>query len=390
MSTVTTNDSRVSWKWVAALLAVVVPLTLFGSVVLMTPLPPSLIGGGGAECAVDTSDLSETAKEDIPPEYLKLYKQHGEAVGVQWNVLAAVGKRETDHGRSKLPGVGSGTNEAGAAGPMQFLISTWGGKPQIKIPSEFNGYASDGDDDGIADVYNPADAILGAAKMLKRNGAPDDLRRAIFVYNRANWYVDQVLEIAQRYAASGQVGVPPEANPDCEFPLNAPSETVEQILQYALAQRGKPYRWGGTGPDAYDCSGIIYMAYRSAGLSIPRTTFGQWPFGEKIEAGTEQPGDLVFFNAGPGTSVTSPGHVGMVVSPGKMVEARCTRCGPIKVTTYKDRGGIVGYTRPLANPDVQEQLKRLPSLAGGGTLSMSAVRGSQPRWAGPAPPAQLR
>ncbi|GAA0407213.1 hypothetical protein Acor_50850 [Acrocarpospora corrugata] len=373
--------SRLSWKWVAALLAVALPMTLFGSIVLMTPLPGALFGGGGADCAVDVGDLSATAKEDIPPEYLALYKKHGQAIGVQWNVLAAVGKRETDHGRSDLPGVKTGTNEAGAAGPMQFLISTWGGRAQIPIPSEFNGYASDGDDDGIADVYNPADAILGAAKMLKRNGAPDDLRKAIFVYNRATWYVDQVLEIAARYAASGQVGVPPENNPDCDFTVAAPSEIVAKILDYALEQRGKPYRWGGTGPDAYDCSGIIYMAYRNAGLSIPRTTFGQWPFGEKIEPGDEQAGDLVFFNSGPGTSATNPGHVGMIVSPGKMIEARCTLCGPIKVTTYQDRIGIVGYTRPLQNPDVLEQLKRLPLAAGppdvGGTVSAS-----QSRWSG--------
>ncbi|GIH27898.1 hypothetical protein Aph01nite_62080 [Acrocarpospora phusangensis] len=375
------NTSRLSWKWVAALLAVVVPLGLFGSIVLMTPLPGGMFGGGGAECAVDVGDLSATAKEDIPPEYLALYKKHGEAIGVQWNVLAAVGKRETDHGRSTLPGVRSGTNEAGAAGPMQFLISTWGGKARIEIPSEFNGYASDGDGDGIADVYNPADAILGAAKMLKRNGAPDDLRKAIFVYNRATWYVDQVLEIAERYAASGEIGLPPENNPDCAFEVQAPSEIVAEILDYALAQRGKPYRWGGTGPDAYDCSGIIYMAYRNAGLSIPRTTFGQWPFGEKIDAGDEQAGDLVFFNSGPGTSVNNPGHVGMVVSPGKMIEARCTLCGPIKVTTYKDRSGIVGYTRPLANADVMEQLKRLPLAAGQPSLGRTVI-GSQSRWSG--------
>lgn len=353
-----TTTRLAKWKWLAGLLAVIVPLTMFGAIVLMTPLPNIMMGGGSAACEVDTSDLSETAQEDIPPEMLELYKRHGETVGVQWNVLAAVGKRETDHGRSELPGVQSGTNYAGAAGPMQFLISTWGGKARIPIPSEFNGYASDGDDDGVADVYNPADAILGAAKMLKRNGAPDDLRKALFVYNRANWYVDQVLEIAAKYAQSGSVDVPPEANPACEVAYDAPNAVVDRILDYALAQRGKPYVWGGTGPDGYDCSGIIYMAYRNAGLNIPRTTFGQWPFGVRIDAGEEQAGDLVFFNSGPGTSADNPGHVGMVVSPGKMVEARCTLCGPIKVTTYRDRGAIVGFTRPLQNPDVLEQLKR--------------------------------
>ncbi|WP_066371506.1 C40 family peptidase [Herbidospora mongoliensis] len=355
-----TTTRLANWKWLAGLLAVLVPLVMFGAVVLMTPLPNIMTGGAAAACeSVDTSDLSDTAQEDIPPEMLALYKKHGDAVGVQWNVLAAVGKRETDHGRSELPGVQSGTNYAGAAGPMQFLISTWGGKARLPIPSEFNGYASDGDDDGVADVYNPADAILGAAKMLKRNGAPDDLRKALFVYNRANWYVDQVLEIAKKYAESGEVEVPPEADPACEVAYDAPNAVVDKILDYALAQRGKPYIWGGTGPAGYDCSGIIYMAYRNAGLNIPRTTFGQWPFGVRVDAGEEQAGDLVFFNSGPGTSADNPGHVGMIVSPGKMVEARCTLCGPIKVTTYRERSGIVGYTRPLQNPDVLEQLKRL-------------------------------
>ncbi|GLW07423.1 hydrolase Nlp/P60 [Microtetraspora sp. NBRC 13810] len=344
-------------------LAGLVLLTLVMAPMLMSTFPTVLGGGGAASCEetpADVDDLSQTAASDIPEEYLDLYKKNGQRIGVQWNVLAAVGKRETNHGRSTLPGVSSGTNSAGAAGPMQFLISTWGGAAKIKIPSQFNGYASDGDGDGWADVYNPADAILGAAKMLKRNGAPEDIRQALFVYNRAWWYVDQVLEIAKRYASTGELVLPPEADPACDEPLvdAAPNETVAKILDYALAQRGKPYLWGGTGPDAFDCSGIIYMAYRSVGLSIPRTTFGQWPFGVRVSAGDEQPGDLVFFNSGPGTGPNRPGHVGMVVTKGKMIEARCRLCGPIKVTSYTERSGIVGFTRPLENEAVLDQLRR--------------------------------
>ncbi|WP_326825627.1 bifunctional lytic transglycosylase/C40 family peptidase [Streptosporangium sp. NBC_01639] len=336
--------------------------TLVMAPMMMVSTFPSITGGELPDCdeaLTVAGKQSETAASDIPADYLKLYRENAEKVGVQWNVLAGVGKRETDHGRSTLQGVQSGTNYAGAAGPMQFLISTWGGKAKIKIPSQFNGYASDGDGDGWGDVYNPADAILGAAKMLKRNGAPEDVRRSLFVYNRAWWYVDQVMEIAKKYAEDGEVSVPPEAEDTCDEPLveAAPTETVAGILEYALAQRGKPYLWGGTGPDAFDCSGIIYMAYRSVGLTIPRTTFGQWPFGVKITPGEEQAGDLVFFNSGPGTGADRPGHVGMVVSPGKMVEARCRLCGPIKVTSYQDRLGIVGFTRPLRNPDVLQQLK---------------------------------
>ncbi|MEV0823393.1 C40 family peptidase [Nonomuraea rubra] len=342
--------------------------------VLVSPLllmsMPSFLADGGitvdCEDTAQVEEVSDSAASDIPAEYLELYKEHGKKIGVQWNILAAVGKRETDHGRSTLPGVSSGTNSAGAAGPMQFLISTWGGKARIPASSEFNGYASDGDGDGVADVYNPADAILGAAKMLKRNGAPENVRQALFVYNRAWWYVDQVEEIARQYAKSGVVKVPPQASEDCDDPLveAAPSDLVAKILQYALAQRGKPYLWGGTGPDSFDCSGVIYAAYKAAGLTIPRTTFTQWPFGVKVLEGEEQPGDLVFFNAGPGTSADNPGHVGLVVSKGKMLEARCRLCGPIKVTSYQARDNRVGFTRPLQNPDVIEQIKKLqnPSL----------------------------
>ncbi|SEG98922.1 NlpC/P60 family protein [Nonomuraea solani] len=359
-----------------ARLAVVIGLAgmLLLVAVIVSPMllmsMPSFLGNGGVsvdcEDTAQVEDASDSASADIPGEYLDLYKEYGKEIGVQWNILAAVGKRETDHGRSSLPGVKSGTNSAGAAGPMQFLISTWGGKARIPVSSTFNGYASDGDDDGVADVYNPADAILGAAKMLKRNGAPENVRQALFVYNRAWWYVDQVEEIARKYAKSGAVKVPPQASEDCDEPLveAAPNDVVAKILQYALAQRGKPYLWGGTGPDSFDCSGVIYAAYQQAGLSIPRTTFGQWPFGIKVLEGEEQPGDLVFFNAGPGTSANNPGHVGLVVSKGKMLEARCRLCGPIKVTSYQARVGRVGFTRPLQNPDVLEQLKKLqnPSL----------------------------
>lgn len=356
-----TGDRKV-YVALAVALAGLCLLTMVMAPMMMVSTIPSFTGQRLPDCedkARLVADESDTASSDIPPDYLKLYRRHAEKIGVQWNVLAAIGKRETDHGRSTLPGVGSGTNYAGAAGPMQFLISTWGGKAKIKIPSKFNGYASDGDGDGWADVYNPADAILGAAKMLKRNGAPEQVRRSLFVYNRAWWYVDQVMEIAGRYARDGAVDVPPQADAACDDPLleAAPSGTVAGILQYALAQRGKPYLWGGTGPDAYDCSGIIYMAYRSVGLTIPRTTFGQWPFGVKVPDGEEQAGDLVFFNAGPGTGADRPGHVGMVVSPGTMVEARCRLCGPIKVTSYRERTSIVGFTRPLQNPQILAQLK---------------------------------
>jgi cell wall-associated NlpC family hydrolase len=361
------NLSRGRLALLLGLAGMLLLVAVIVSPMLLISMPSFLGGGTPVDCADDAQveEVSNAGAADIPGAYLDLYKKSGTKIGVQWNILAAVGKRETDHGRSTMAGVKSGTNYAGAAGPMQFLISTWGGKAQIAMSSKFTGYASDGDGDGVGDIYNPADAILGAAKMLKRNGAPENVRQALFTYNHAWWYVDQVEEIARQYAKSGEVKVPPQAAQECDEPLvaAAPSDIVAKILQYALAQRGKPYLWGGTGPDAFDCSGVIYAAYQAAGLHIPRTTFTQWPFGVKVLEGGEQPGDLVFFNAGPGTSADHPGHVGLVVSKGKMLEARCTLCGPIKVTSYQARDNRVGFTRPLQNPDVLDQLKKLQNPA---------------------------
>src|SRR5262245_48199 len=96
---------------------------------------------------------------------------------------------------------------SGTHRPMQFLGSTWrAGTPPMTVPAigpatstTNDGYATDGDGDGLADVWNPADAIAGAARLLAANGAPADYRRAIHAYNPAEWYVDAVLAQAKAY-----------------------------------------------------------------------------------------------------------------------------------------------------------------------------------------------
>lgn len=104
---------------------------------------------------------------DIPAGYLKTYRAAAKSVGVDWRILAAIGKNESDHGRSTLPGVKSGRNFANCcSGPMQMCTvkacgNTWGA------------YAVDGDGDGIASVYDPQDSIYAAAALVR------DLRRIV-------------------------------------------------------------------------------------------------------------------------------------------------------------------------------------------------------------------
>ncbi|WP_242885601.1 C40 family peptidase [Actinomadura litoris] len=309
--------------------------------------------GGGAGGCVDVAQAgaqpaAATGARAIPADYLDLYKKAGAQYGIPWNVLAGIGKVETGHGTSDLPGVKSGENYAGAGGPMQFLDPT------------FKAFAVDGNKDGRKNRYDPADAIPTAAAYLKHNGAPRRMRTAIFMYNHSWDYVNLVLDWAKKYVG-GDFDIVQSNGVECQdngLPANA-GELVKRIISFALAQRGKPYVFGANGPDAWDCSSLLQAAYRSVGLAIPRTTFEQWPFGVKIDKGKEQPGDLVFFNSGPGTSANNPGHVGMVIGGGKMIVASCSACVPaIGVKPYK-RANWIGTTRPLARKDLKQKVSQL-------------------------------
>ncbi len=143
---------------------------------------------------------SQAAVADIPPSILPLYLQAGQQEGIDWAILAGIGKVETDHGRSTVPGVHSGVNSYGCcAGTMQFSVTGPGG-------GTWGAYGVDGNHDGQVSVYDPADAIPAAAAYLKASGAPDDYRQAIFAYNHATWYVAEVEQWADRYRGALQAG----------------------------------------------------------------------------------------------------------------------------------------------------------------------------------------
>jgi membrane-bound lytic murein transglycosylase B len=116
---------------------------------------------------------------DIPAGYLKAYRAAAKSTGVDWRILAAIGKNESDHGRSTAPGVKSGRNFANCcSGPMQFCTvkacgNTWGA------------YAVDGDRDGIVSVYDPQDSIYAAAALVRdlRAIVGNDSKLILAAYN---------------------------------------------------------------------------------------------------------------------------------------------------------------------------------------------------------------
>ena len=116
---------------------------------------------------------------------MRLWKLAGAEYDVPWQVLAAINKVETNFGRNMGP------STANAVGWMQFLPSTW-----LR-------WGVDGDGDGIADPCNATDAVYAAARYLAASGGGKKIRRAIFAYNHADWYVDQVLDVARVFNPRG-------------------------------------------------------------------------------------------------------------------------------------------------------------------------------------------
>jgi len=119
------------------------------------------------------------------PELLALWQRYGAQYGVPWQVLAAINKVESNFGRNMGP------SSAGAIGWMQFMPSTW------------ERWGVDANGDGSADPWSPEDAIAAAARYLAASGGATDISRAVFSYNHAQWYVDEVLQLARLFDAGG-------------------------------------------------------------------------------------------------------------------------------------------------------------------------------------------
>src|SRR5213076_3004920 len=149
----------------------------------------------------------------VPPFLLSIYQAAGIQYGIRWEVLAAINEIETDYGRNL------NVSSAGALGWMQFMPSTW------------KTWGVDGNKDHKKDPYNPVDAIFAAAH---------DVRRSIFAYNHANWYVDSVMLRARLIA-----GVPADligsltGLTEGRFPVYAHARYADDLAEQKAQKRIK-------------------------------------------------------------------------------------------------------------------------------------------------------
>jgi membrane-bound lytic murein transglycosylase B len=169
----------------------VLAVTCYGVAEDLGLLQPPAQAASAPTPAAGQPTPSRAAAADIPAGYLRLYRRAGARYRVPWSVLAAVGKVESDHGRSRLPGVRSGSNWAGACGPMQL-----GCVPGSKAGNAWARY-------GRGRPHQPANAIPAAARYLVDHGARRNLDRALFAYNHSRSYVARVKQLARRYARGG-------------------------------------------------------------------------------------------------------------------------------------------------------------------------------------------
>jgi cell wall-associated NlpC family hydrolase len=318
----------------AAGLAAALAAGVVGTAILASAA--SLLGvGGGAPAA------SSAATAQIPPAMLALYQQAAATCpGLPWTVLAAIGTVESDNGQSNLPGVHSGANAAGAEGPMQFEPATFAAYDEPVPPG------------GAVppSPYDPTDAVFAAARLLCANGASGDtdIADAVYAYNHSATYVAQVLALAQSYAGTS-----------ADSPAGTPvSDAGAVAVEWALAQIGTPYVWGGETPGiGFDCSGLVQAAYKVAGVALPRVAQDQYDDSAKLAPGAAlEPGDLVFFGDGPGSIDHVGLFVGVVAGADVMVDAPFTgadvRAETFPATTGAGFGSLlfVGATRPSAGP----------------------------------------
>src|SRR5205823_6278467 len=154
----------------------VAPLALPG----LTPNPSLSVPDSLSTPPVNPVELSY-------PELLGLWQKAGAAYGIPWQVLAAINKIESNWGRNMGP------SSAGAIGWMQFMPSTW------------LSWGVDANGDAIADPWNPTDAVYSAARYLAAAGGTTDLYRGVYAYNHADWYVHEVLSLADLYGGNSTV-----------------------------------------------------------------------------------------------------------------------------------------------------------------------------------------
>lgn len=284
-------------RWKLLIAGVAALALLWASLPLVVLLAVLGGGSGGRVCAPASSVATATGggldQEQLANASVIISVGEGLGVGAQGEVVALAaaltesGLRNLDHG------------DADSVGLFQMRPSQgWGTVAQILDPV----YAAQR-------FYTALQAVAGWAQM-----APGDAAQAV---ERSAFPGRYAPNVTTAEALVGGAGPAELVAAHCSSTVaagDAPS-IVQAAIGFALAQVGKPYQWGATGPDSFDCSGLTMAAYAAAGVQLSRTTYTQVLEGTAVAEGELLPGDLVF---------PDPGHVQIYLGNGYVIEAPFT------------------------------------------------------------------
>lgn len=284
---------------------------------------------GGPEAAQEGP--SAAALTEIPPDLLPVYMAAATTCpGLPWQVLAAIGWTESQHGQGRVDPTNGDTNPpilgppldgspgfaampdptdptgwTRAVGPMQFLPSTF---------ERWAVVAPDRPPSAVPDPNNAWDAIYSGANYLCAGQAElDEIDAAILRYNRSDAYVATVLAKAEDYGLGSGQGA------DAQLAAGS----GEAVVAAALTQLGVPYAWGDETPGVgFDCSGLVQWAFSQIGVAVPRTTAELVTIGISVTIDDLRPGDLVFTRSvRSGGQVVDRGHVAIYAGGDQVVVA---------------------------------------------------------------------
>ena len=295
-----------------------------------------IVASGGEEAKPEGGgywggDISELGANEVPAQFIPIYKAAEQQYGVPWNLLAAHHRMET-----RFSSIDPMISPVGAEAHMQFMPCTWVGwshpscgglgkgnisdseKTDPAIISKYGGYGVDANGDGKADPWDIKDAIYSTAKYLAANGAAEgNFRDAVFAYNHADWYVEEVLGYADQYV-NGYVAINTDGG----------GNTGIAVVDVGYKWIGSSvYIFGGGRNQSdiargrFDCSSFVHWAFKEVGVDLgplnSTSTETLKHLGEGVSPSDIQPGDLVFFD-----TYKTDGHVGIYICNGKFIGAQ--------------------------------------------------------------------
>lgn len=339
------SGGRIGWA-IAAVLAVVLLVPAIGVALVLVVVMGAAGSAGGVQV------VAPGAVRGLSPVLLDAYTRAAAAApsvapgctGVRWSILAGIAQIESGQASGRTisatgdvtpPIIGPALDGSGAGGNTTAIRDSDGGRWDHDrvfdravgvlqfIPSSWRIYGRDGNRDGVLNPHNVYDNALGSVVHLcgtgRRNLAdPSQMQQALFGYNRSTTYVTQVTGWITQFDQLGAEVAPGGSG------SAATSARAAKVIAAARTKLGRPYVWGATGPDAFDCSGLTGWAYAQIGVRLPRVSRDQFNAGTRIPrtagVGALQPGDLVFFASNPATGA-GVHHVGIYLGAGQMINA---------------------------------------------------------------------